>query len=213
MFMKIRILAIMAALLAGAGFSRADIIGNTIAADGDLVMSCYTHDFLQTGDHAFQLCINGSQNLWDAGHIQGDIITDTPTDPTLALFNEINNDTGLTWGDYHVQVTMSKPFTFSSIGVTNGGWTFNTTAPVLVGSDWIGYIDYFGYGNPVLVGGTLAFNYSMTFTGGASFQEQLTPSPVPEPTTAGCFLLGLGALACSRRFAKNESKRERTRTI
>jgi hypothetical protein len=28
-------------------------------------------------------------------------------------------------------------------------------------------------------------------------------APVPEPTTAGCFLLGLGALAFCQRFAKN----------
>jgi hypothetical protein len=28
--------------------------------------------------------------------------------------------------------------------------------------------------------------------------------PIPEPTTAGCFLLGLGALACFRRFAKTD---------
>lgn len=27
--------------------------------------------------------------------------------------------------------------------------------------------------------------------------------PVPEPTTAGCFLLGLGALACLQRFTQN----------
>ena len=26
--------------------------------------------------------------------------------------------------------------------------------------------------------------------------------PVPKPTTAGCFLLGLGALACFQRFIK-----------
>jgi len=31
----------------------------------------------------------------------------------------------------------------------------------------------------------------------------ITPGPVPEPTTAGCFLLGLGALACCQRYAKN----------
>jgi len=27
-------------------------------------------------------------------------------------------------------------------------------------------------------------------------------APVPEPTTAGCFLLGLGALVCCQRFIK-----------
>jgi hypothetical protein len=31
--------------------------------------------------------------------------------------------------------------------------------------------------------------------------------PVPEPTTAGCFLLGLGALACGRHFSKNRRSR------
>jgi hypothetical protein len=199
MFMKIRILAIMAALLAGAGFSRADITSNTIAADGDGVMSCYTYGFITNSPGNFQLSIDGSQNIWAAGHVQGDIITDTPTDPTLALFNEIDNDTGIAWGDYHVQVTMSKPFTFSNVGVANSGWTFTTIAPVLVGSDWIGYINYFGYGNPVLALGTLDFNYSMTFTGGTSFQEQLTPSPVPEPGTFALMVCGLTGLLVMRR--------------
>jgi len=31
--------------------------------------------------------------------------------------------------------------------------------------------------------------------------------PVPEPTTAGCFLLGLGALACCQHFSKNRRSR------
>jgi hypothetical protein len=204
MFMKIRILAIMAALLAGAGFSRADIISNTIAADGDGVMTCYVYPLIQTGPGNFQLNIDGTHNSWNVGHIQGAIITDTPTDPTLALFNSIDNDTGFTWGDYHVQVTMSKPFTFSNVGVGNGGWTFNTTAPVLVGSDWIGYINYFA-GTPVLVGGTLDFNYSMTFTGGASFQEALTPSPVPEPGTFALMVCGLTGLLVMRRRSAMKS--------
>ena len=206
MFMKIRMLAIMAALLAGAGFSRADIISNTIAADGDPVMTCYTHDFLPTGGHTFQLCIDGSQKLWDAGHIQGAIITDTPTDPTLALFNSINNDTGIAWGDYHIQVTMSKLFAFTNVGVGNSGWNVTAVAqPTLVGSDWIGYIDYAGYGNPVLASGTLDFNYSMTFTGGTSFQEQLTPSPVPEPGTFALMVCGLTGLLVMRRRSAMKS--------
>jgi len=35
-------------------------------------------------------------------------------------------------------------------------------------------------------------------------QDQLAvvPQPAPEPTTAGCFLLGLGALACFQRFTQ-----------
>ena len=36
-------------------------------------------------------------------------------------------------------------------------------------------------------------------------QNYVVPSiePVPEPTTAGCFLLGVGTLACCRRFKRN----------
>jgi hypothetical protein len=202
MFMKIRMLAVMAALLAGTGFSRADIISNTIAADGDLVMTCNVYGFITNGPGDFQLSIDGTHNLWDYGHIQGDIITDTETDPTLALFNEIDNDTGSAWGDYHVKVTMSKSFTFSNVGVGvgNPGWTFNTTAPTNNGIVWIGYIDYFA-GTPVLAGGTLDFNYSMTFIGGASFQEELMPSPVPEPGTFALMVCGLtGLLVMRRRF-------------
>jgi hypothetical protein len=43
----------------------------------------------------------------------------------------------------------------------------------------------------------------------ADLQGLVSPSgqnyvvPVPEPTTAGCFLLGLGALVCFQRFARN----------
>ena len=97
---------------------------------------------------------------------------------------------------------MDTSFTFSNISVANSGWTFTSTAPTLVGSNWIGYIDYYA-GTPVPDSGTLDFDYSITFTGSASFAEQLTPSPVPEPTTAGCFLLGLGALVFCQRFSKN----------
>jgi hypothetical protein len=202
MFMKIRILAIMAALLAGAGFSRANIIGYNLADDGDGVITCTNYGLNDLGSGNYSMYIYGDHNIWDSGHILGNFLTDTELDPTLALLNSIENDTGSAWGDYHVQVTMSKPFTFSNVGVGTSGWTFNTTAPALVGSDWIGYINYFA-GTPVLVGNTLDFNYSISFTGSVSFQEQLTPSPVPEPTTTGCFLLGLGALACFQRFTQN----------
>jgi hypothetical protein len=45
--------------------------------------------------------------------------------------------------------------------------------------------------------GVVALNL---FSDGNLAQDQL--AVVPEPTTAGCFLLGLGALACFQRFAQ-----------
>ena len=99
-------------------------------------------------------------------------------------------------------VTMSKAFTFSDVGVGNSGWIFNTTAPTNNGSMWIGYIDYYGYDNPVSALGTLDFNYAINFVGSISFSEQLTPSPVPEPGTFALMICGLtGLLVMRRRFS------------
>ena len=47
--------------------------------------------------------------------------------------------------------------------------------------------------------GVVALNL---FSNGGLAQDQLAVVPVPEPTTAGCFLLGLGALACFQRFTQ-----------
>jgi hypothetical protein len=202
--MKIKMLAIMAMLFAAAVFSRADIIGNTIAADGDGVITCNIYGFTTNGPGDFQISIDGIQhnmgNPWEPGHILGDILTDTETDPKLTLFNEIDNDTGYAWGDYHVMVTMSKTFAFTNVGVGNAGWTVTAiTQPTLVGTNWIGYIDYAGYSNPVAVSSTLDFNYAMTFVGSVSYCEQLTPSPVPEPATFALAICGLGGLLVMRR--------------
>ncbi len=191
----------MALLLAGACSSRADLTGVNLWSYNSDVMTCYGYGFQTNSPGNYQLSIDGQQLLPAVAQIGGDILANSETDPTLTLDNEIDNDTGITWDDYHVTIEMSKSFSFSNVAVDNG-WTINTTAPVQVGSDWIGYIDYYA-GTPVPNGGTLDFSFSLTFVGGASFQEDLVPSPVPEPATAGCFLLGLGALACCRRFTKN----------
>jgi hypothetical protein len=196
--MKFRMLVIMAALLACATFSYADIIGNTIADDGDGVISCYTYGFEKTADHEFKLDIDGSHNTWDSGHIQGDIIADSELDPSLTLNNSIDNDTGSIWTDYHVKVTMNKTFSIDNVTIGNPGWTSVTTAPANIGSDWIGYIDYFA-GTPVPNLGVINFSYRLTFLGSASFQEELTPTP--EPGTLVLLVGGLiGLLVVRRRF-------------
>ena len=207
--MNLRTLSIMAGLLASVTLSRADITGNTLAADGDGVITCSTYGFLNPSPGEFQLSIDGIQHyspdpLWPTGHILGDITTDTPTDPSLTLGHEIDNDTGTAWSDYHVQITLDKSFTLSNVTVANSGWTSIVTAPTQVGSSWIGYIDYYA-GTPVpydinpLLTGTLDFSYKMSFIGSVSFCEALTPSFVPEPGTWALLVGGLAGVFFMRR--------------
>ncbi len=126
--MKVRMLAVMAMILACASFSYADIIGNTIKDDGDGVITCAGGDCSKIVEHEFLLCLNGSHNIWDKGDIQGDIITDSPDDPKLTLDESIDNDTGSPWSDYHVEVDMNIPFTIDNVTV-DAPWTSVTTAP------------------------------------------------------------------------------------
>ena len=191
--MKIRIIAIFGALFAGLTCTHADIVSNSIAADSDGVMTCSIYGFQKNGPNEFQLSIDGIHNVFATGDILGNIYTDTETDPSLTLIHEIDNDTGITWTDYHVKVTMNKTFTFSNVTVANNLWTSVVTAPTLVGSDWIGYVDYYS-GDPVPNLGTLDFSYKMTFIGSASYAEELTPTSVPEPATITFVMCGLVGL-------------------
>jgi hypothetical protein len=199
--MKIRVLAIMAALLAGAGFSRADITSAPIWSNNTNVMTCSYDPVVPVSGSPgnYQLSIYGTQLAWAMGSIVGNITTDgTGTDPTLQLDEQINNDTGYTWYDYEVTITMSQSFSFSGVNVASpSGWTDTFTGPTFNGSEWIGYIEY-DAGNAVPNGGTLDFNLSVTFTGNASFEEDLMPS-VPEPGTFALMVCGLTGLLVMRR--------------
>jgi hypothetical protein len=195
--MKTRVFVIVAALAASISLGRANIISQTLASDGDGVITCDVYG-LVTNSLGYQLNIDGNHNLWDAGHILGDINTDTEEDPTLALYQSIDNDTAFAWGGYLVEVTMNKSFSFSNIGVVNSGWTISQSAVNQVGTNWIGSIQY-SAGVPVQVGNSLNFNYAVTFYGSAKFCEQLTPIAVPEPGTFALVACGLAGLWVLRR--------------
>jgi hypothetical protein len=198
--MKIRTLTLLIMLLAGASFSYADIVGNTLADDGDGVIVCSTYGFEKTGPIDFQLSIDGIHDIWDTGHILGDIITDTELDPRLTLLHEIDNDTDGEWTDYHAEIKMNKSFTLDNVTVGNTDWTYVITQPTPVGSDWIGTVDYYA-GVPVAPGGTLDFGYRMTFVGTVAFCESLTPTP--EPGTLVLLACGVvGLFVARRRFAR-----------
>ena len=211
--MKLRIFAILAALLAGVTFSRADITTNTIADDGDGVITCNTYGFQQVGLHEFSLNIDGQHNIRATGDLLGNIITDSPLDPKLTLLHSIDNDTGFTWTDYHAVVSLDKTFTIDNVtaggqGDAGGDWTWAVTQPTLVGGLYVGEVDYYAGtaipsaadpNNP-LPGNTLDFGYRISFTGTVAFCEHLTPSPIPEPGVLALLVCGLGAVAVRRRF-------------
>lgn len=198
--MKIRIPAVLAAIFAGVTFSRADITNTTLWAYSDGVMQCYFSDLTQIGLHDFQQSVYGDHLTFGTGNIYGDILTDTETDPSLNLLHSIDNDTGFTWTDYHLKVTLNKTFSFSNVTVDNG-WTFVITPPTQVGSDWIGYVDYYS-GTPIPNGNALNFGYTMSFVGSVSFSEDLTPTSVPEPGAAALLVCGLmGLFVLPRRLA------------
>ena len=200
--MKTKLFLVIAALLAGVTFSRADITNTTLTAYSDGVMYCSFSDLTQIGAHEFLQSIYGDHLTFATGSIYGDILTDTPTDPSLTLSHTIDNDTGTTWTDYHIKVTMNQFFSLTNAVVDNG-WISNITAPTLVSGLWTGYVDYYS-GTPIINGGTLNFGYTMNFIGSVSFSEELTPTSVsvPEPGAFALLACGLmGLFVFQRRFA------------
>jgi hypothetical protein len=195
--MKFRIPTVLAALFIGVTLSRADITNTTLSAYSDGVMYCNFSDLTQIGLHDFQQSMYGDHLTFATGTIYGDILTDTEIDPSLNLLHSIDNDTAFTWTDYHLKITLNKTFTLTGVTVDNA-WTYVVTAPTLVGSDWIGYIDYYA-GNLIPNGSTLNFGYTMTFVGSVAFSEELTPTSVPEPGTFALLACGLMGLLVIKR--------------
>lgn len=201
--MKARLFITLAALVASATLSRADIIGYNLADDGDGVITCTNYGLELVDTASYQMDIYGDHKIWGSGHIEGYFLTDSELDPMIGLSHWIDNDTAFDWGDYHIKVTMSKSFSFGAVAVANTGWTSTFTAPVAVGTNYVGYIDYVAvnpYLNPVSFGGTLGFSYSVSFIGSVYyFGEELTPTPVPEPGTFALMACGLAGLLVLRR--------------
>jgi hypothetical protein len=199
---KCTVVAILFVLMAWVSVANADITGVTGADDGDGVVTCVTA-FDELSD---TLSVDGTHNELDAGHVLGVITTNTAEDPTLTITNTIDNETGLAWIGYHVNVSMDHVFTLSNAVVSiPGDWTaVITSQPVLVGSLYVGQLDYTGgtlvkSSPPEALPDTLAFGYKISFTGKLSYNycQEMIPVSVPEPATlvlVTCGVVGLFAL-------------------
>jgi hypothetical protein len=178
-----------------AGSLQASIIGTpAIWDDNDGAVTCsgVTWDSVNS-----EFSIAGKQ-CWGPGHILGTITTDTPLDPTIKIINSIDNDTGFSWTDFQVDLSMNTTFTISNAAVTlPTGWTASVTQPTLVGGEYVGQIMYSG-GTPVAVNDSLDFSYKMTFAGSTSYSYCQTLTPIPEPVSMAS-LLGFAGLALLRR--------------
>jgi hypothetical protein len=160
--------------------------------DGGIVCPQYTWPGGDT------VSIYGDQ-YFAPGHILFDVTTDSSGDPTLMLGNAIDNDTSFAWTSYEVDIWMSKTFTISAANVSGpAGWgvdsTVQPTGPQTAYQDgnpipnqYIGHL-YFSGTPAVAISDELDFSYDITFTGSATFTEQLIP--IPEPGTLSLVLCG-----------------------
>lgn len=207
--MKIRTILAIVALLAWSSVGKADIIGYGAAADGDGVIECTTSWDAGT----YTLGIVGNHLQWGPGHVGKDPVTgdgvaayfttDTELDPTVRMRNTIDNDTGIAWTGYHINVYMNKSFSLSDAVVyyspsgdtSEPGWTGSVTVTPAVwnGSAWVGQVD-FSAGTPIPDGGVLDFSYKMSFLGSVYYTQEMIP--IPEPNTLVLLgMAGLGLLA------------------
>jgi len=156
------------------------------------------------------LPIQGSQ-VGGPGNLYGNVLTDTPTDPTLTLGTSDENNTTFAWTGYYLNIFLPVTFTLSNVSVDNWDngdandvhdWTVNLlAAPFYNGSSYEAEIEFLS-GTPVPNDGSeLDFGYTVHFSGASQYSLTQQMMPVPEPATVG--LVGvsllLGAWTMARR--------------
>ncbi|MFH1419060.1 MAG: hypothetical protein ABII12_12345 [Planctomycetota bacterium] len=186
----------MVALMAGP--VAADVVNANCYDDGDgaVTMGAWSWSWDDPSDTA-TMNVPEVQH-WGPAHIFTEFITDTPEDPSAWVIKEVENDTTFDWTDYHINVSLDKPFTIVT-ATSPDGWLAPVITPATDqgGGLWLGWVDYYydGAGTEIAIGSTGEFGVKLNFAGTVSFcMEQI---PTPEPSTA-C-LLAVSAIMLLRR--------------
>jgi hypothetical protein len=150
------------------------------------------------------LIVDANQ-YWNTGKVFGSVTTDTDTDPNIWSRNDVYNDTSFAWTDYHIQISMTKPFSILYTTTPLEEWDASIGTPPTHYADGnyvavINYVKSSEEGSPVAIGSDGEFDYQISFTGPITFQQVLTPSP--EPATLA--LLGAGAMSLVLRRRKQK---------
>ena len=183
--------ALTAIVLFCAPFAGADITEWYCADDGDGALLVDPTWDQGTGT----LYMSGTQ-YWGPGHVLGSFTTDTELDPTVWVVESVENQTSFAWTDYHIGVTMTKPFSIVGV-IAPADWTWTITPPSEnILNQWVGTLDYYA-GTPIGVGDSGNFGLVVSFLGSVSFSLEQNPTgdlaTVPVP---GALLLGGFGVAC-----------------
>lgn len=193
-FRNLKLSVVLLALASFASTASYATITNATANSYSAGLSCYPDFYAANDTLEMDLTQSGP------GQINGMIYTDSAADPTLTLVHNINNASGIGWNAYHVTVFMPNFFSLANAMVnTPGGWSASIVNPTMVIGGYQGQINYSG-GPVIAPGGTLNFQFDLTFADGLaySFTETAAPGLVPEPSTICLGLLGLVAFAARR---------------
>ena len=203
--------SVAAVLLMCGSVSRADLTGVTDWYNSTGVEYCYpAFSVPQYSDPL--LGISATQTNAGPVSMWGTIIANSISDPNLIINNQINNESGVDWASFTVDVYMSTSFSLgfpATPVVSPSGWTgtISVTPHNTVGTTWWGQITFTG-GTPVSANllspdNLLDYTYKiLNFSGSTSysFQQDVTVVPVPEPATFS--LLGLGTLMLVSKFRR-----------
>jgi hypothetical protein len=191
--------------------SNANITNAWWHPDGDSMIVCTNWTYSGS-----TLSMWGTQ-YGNPAHMLGWMDATDPLDPTLTLGNSVNNDSGLTWLGYQVNVIMSIPFSFTTPGPTvnnppaSDWYIAGVVTPVLqVGGPYVGLYEgtlFFNAGTPVGIGDELDYLYSISFAGSThySFTQEAFAYETMVPEPSALVLGGLGGLMFALRLRRNRT--------